>query len=290
MICSTRGTRSSVAEVFAPAPTVIVPTPEQVLQAFNTWAFKREQPTEPDLLLARLASAIDAGEPVRFVLYWGRGPRTEPSWPEQDCLDFLARLVGRVREAYQPGATVCLIMTDTHAALNGYSACATAAYFTAVSEAAAARGFTSCRLSDVVAAGPRAPAATLPLDRPDPDPDMLRRLEECAAKWYRGEGGPALGAGRYYAMNMVEKRALEALFPTAVFLTFNSRAFRALFPDRLPVFYMHSLRKGVSEKPWFVACDGISPCPQPDAPNRPLPGKPAGPIDRGNAPLETAGG
>ena len=49
--------------------------PEKVLQAFNTWAFKREQPDSPQSMLAAVADAVRPARPVPFVLYWGKGPR-----------------------------------------------------------------------------------------------------------------------------------------------------------------------------------------------------------------------
>ncbi len=90
------------------------------------------------------------------------------------------------------------------------------------------------------------------IDAPDPDPTTLQRLSECAAKWYRGEGSASEGASEYYRMNMVEKRAVELAFPHAIFITFNGSEFRCLFPDRMPIFYMYSLKRGVSAKPWFL--------------------------------------
>jgi hypothetical protein len=64
-------------------------------------------------------------------------------------------------------------------------------------------------------------------------------------------------------MNMIEKRAVELSFPKAIFATFNSSKYRILFPRRLPIFYMYSLQRGVSVKPWFLPtearpCDGSS--------------------------------
>jgi len=45
---------------------------EKVLRSFNTWSFKREQPSDPQLMLRFIADAIAAQEPIRFVLYWGK--------------------------------------------------------------------------------------------------------------------------------------------------------------------------------------------------------------------------
>jgi hypothetical protein len=74
----------------------------------------------------------------------------------------------------------------------------------------------------------------------------------CAAKWYRGDRAPEEAAVTYFRMNMVEKRAVEVAFPRSIFVTFNGSEFRCLFPERLPIFYMYSLRRGVSIKPWFL--------------------------------------
>jgi L-tyrosine isonitrile synthase len=59
----------------------------------------------------------------------------------------------------------------------------------------------------------------------------------------------------YYQINMVEKRAVEMAFPHSIFITFNGSRLRVLFPKRLPIFYMYSLRRGFSVKPWFVVSD-----------------------------------
>jgi L-tyrosine isonitrile synthase len=227
------------------------PVPEHVLRSFNSWAFKREQPTEPALLQQTVAAAMERRLPIPFVLYWGRGQRSHPGRPEAKCLDFLAGMISRIEKQYPQGAVVTLILTDTHAALNGYDKASTDGYFSAIAQAAADRGFSCCRLSSIVDAHPLKSA----LGTDHPDPEVMARLRTCAAKWYRGDGGPATGAEQYYAMNMVEKRAIDAGFPDAIFITFNGSEYRPLFPDRLPVFFMHSMRKGTSVKPWFETDD-----------------------------------
>lgn len=224
--------------------------PEKVMQAFNTWAFKREQPDDPVLMLDIIADAIAGGAPVPFVLYWGKGPRSRLDQPDVTCLDYLAGLGRRVREIYAPGAAIKLIFTDTHAQLNGHAPHVIREYFTAVDASARERGFGSCWLGDLVRLAEAAGAA----DQTDDDvaPETLRKLGICAAKWYRGDGTPEQGALEYYRMNMIEKRAVQLACPRSIFVTFNGSEFRCLFPDALPIFYMYSLRRGVSVKPWFL--------------------------------------
>jgi hypothetical protein len=155
-----------------------------------------------------------------------------------------------VQRVYEPGASLRLIFTDTHATLNGHAPRAMEAYFNAVEAAARMRGFDGCWLSELVFAAEAAGAIDL-ADEPITD-DMFQKLSACAAKWYRGNGTAEEGAARYLQMNMVEKRAVQFAFPHAIFVTFNGSEFRSLFPARMPVFYMYSLRRGQSVKPWFI--------------------------------------
>jgi hypothetical protein len=237
------------------------PTAEDVLRAFNTWAFKREQPSDLWLMKSIIANAISLERPIRFVLYWGKGPRCRPAEPEAQCLDFLARMVRRVREVYAPGASLHLICTDTHAQLNGHSPACIRAYFAALAETAARRGFRCCRLSHLMP--PQIATANERSDEVVPE-ETFARLSASARKWYRGSGTAEQGALDYYRLNMIEKRTVELAFPQSIFISFNGSDLRSLFPSSLPVFHMYSVKRGVANKPWFLpstvaACD-IIPC------------------------------
>lgn len=232
------------------APEKTKTTAEKVLQSFNTWAFKREQPSDPLLILQIISESIALGEPIPFVLYWGKGPRSTLAEADTTCLDYLAGLSGRVRAAYGPGAALKLIFTDTHAELNGHSPQSISDYFAEVAANACQRGFDSCWLGELTRSA-EVPAANHPIDDVVPE-DTLLRLSTCATKWYRGEGTAEQGALKYYQMNMIEKRAVEFAFPRSIFITFGGSEFRSLLPQSLPIFYMYSLRRGVSVKPWFL--------------------------------------
>lgn len=229
-----------------PAATI-----DRIVGAFNTWAFKREQPSDLDLLQDTVRRAVAETAPLPFVLYWGKGPRDALAKPDEVCLDYLAAMTSRIETIYAPGADVTLLLTDTHARLNRHADGAIDDYYGAIADAARARRFATRRLSDVVAA---MPVASHNGSEPVVDPDVLDQLTKSAGKWYGGGDGAAarLGAIEYYAMNMREKRAVEAAYPHAIFVTFNNSRFRVLFPDGLAIFYMYSLRKGFAVKPWFI--------------------------------------
>src|SRR5580704_4887712 len=223
---------------------------ETVLRSFNTWAFKREQPDDLPLMQRVIADAIALREPVSFVLYWGKGPRGGIGEPDVACLDYLASLARRVRKAYEPGAAIKLIFTDTHAELNGHARPTVRDYFAAVEAKAGERGFETCLLSHLTRSAQD--VVTIAADDDLVPEETLQRLSASAERWYRDDGTAEKGALRYFQMNMIEKRAVELAFPRSIFVTFNGSELRSLFPDQLPIFYMYSLRRGVSIKPWFL--------------------------------------
>ena len=227
---------------------------EKVLRSFNTWAFKREQPSDAHLMLRFIAEAISLREPIPFALYWGKGPRNEAGAPDAQCLDFIAALAARVKAVYPVGTAVRLILTDTHAELNGHAACDADRYFEGIEKLAAQRNMRACRLGALVkAAGDLGAAA--PIEEIVSE-QMLTNLIASARKWYRGDETAEEGALRYLRMNMIEQRVVERAFPGTIFITFNGSDLRALFPRQLPIFYMYSLRRGFGVKPWFLSADG----------------------------------
>lgn len=223
----------------------------KVLATFNTWAFKREQPSSVDAIEKLIADAIAEGSPLSIALYWGKGPRDAIAKPEIDCLDYLARMTARISAVHVPGARFDLIFTDTHAELNGHARSSFDSYFDGVGQAGRARGFAYSRLGDVVRkAGPIA------VDADEICDEKIERLMRSASRWFRGAGSLRDGARRYLLANMIERRAVDTVFAGSIFATFNSSEYDFLFPLRMPRFYMYSLRKGCSVKPWFMDADG----------------------------------
>jgi len=225
------------------------PKVAKTLQSFNTWAFKREQPSDLVLLTRFVAQAVKLREPVPFVLYWGKGPRAEVANPDMDCLDYLASFAARIKSVYDQGALIRLVLTDTHAALNGHSAQETARYHGQIAAEAHMRGFETYSLGELTSAR----IDLVPAENcPPPSDTTLQQLAVSATRWYRGGGTPEHGARQYYMMNMIERQVIELSFPSSIFVTFNGQEQRELFPERLPIFYMYSLRRGTSVKPWFL--------------------------------------
>jgi len=244
-------------------------TPEQILRAFSTRAFKREKPDKPELMLRLIAEAHARQAPISFVQYWGKGLRPTLAAPEFTSLDFLDSMMSRVVEIYEPGADFTLVFTDTHAALNGHPQASIHSYFQDLVLATRGRRFKTCLLSNLVDAIGLRPDE-MP-ERQVPPPDLMAELRTSAAKWFKGEGSADKGAISYFQANMLERKVMERAFPRSIFVTFNGSRLKCLFPDGLPIFYMFSLRHGISDKPWFLPPDFTGRQPrlnEPSAPSR----------------------
>jgi L-tyrosine isonitrile synthase len=221
---------------------------DEILRAFNTWAFKREQPSDQQLLQAVVARSVRRSEPVSFVAYWGKGQRDQFGGPDEQCLKYLRKMLARIEIVHAPGTEFHLIFTDSHARLNGHDASSTNKYFNSVETAACEHGFACWRLTVLTNA---MRAALKPYAATPPQEQLLIQLRHSANKWYRGEKPIDVGAKEYFDLNIIEKRVIERVFPNSIFVTFNSSKLRPLFPERLPIFYMYSIKKGVAVKPWF---------------------------------------
>lgn len=222
---------------------------ERIVAAFNTWAYKREQPSNISRLYATAEASAANQQPVQFVLYWGKGPRRHAAGPEQDCLNYLQSMLDRIARAYAPGADLELLLTDSHARLNNHPQAAIDQYFASVRQEASMRGISTRLLSSLAIDHP-----VLVNDCADtcPSEQTLNALVASAAKWYGGHGSPRSGALAYYAMNMRERVVVGKFYPAAIFITFNGSDLSPLFPEALPIFYMYSVRKGCAVKPWFM--------------------------------------
>jgi L-tyrosine isonitrile synthase len=224
----------------------------RLLGSFNTWSFKREQPSDLGLLEAATLRAATHQQRLSFVLYWGKGPRHTLGTPDLTCLSYLASMVQRMNAIHPPGAHIELLLTDTHAHLNAHPMWSINSYFSEIECAAKSFGFSCRRLGSVVNEMRPRLTCNVPVS---PSSETMELLTASASKWYSGDALPEDAAAIYFSMNMKEKVAVELAYPDAIFVTFNNSKFRILFPDNLPIFYMYSVRKGCAVKPWFMPHD-----------------------------------
>ena len=219
-----------------------------ILAAFNTWKYKREQPRTKDMLLEFVFASVKAQRPISFVMYWGVGVRDYTSKKEEQAFSYLNEMLNAIRAVYDEGAKVTIILTDTHAILNGHSAEHIESYYADITKIALKfdiktvwfSSFSSLNMESLLE---KREAEVIPLE-------CMRVLEESAQKHHKIFSARK-GAELYYIQNQQEKADVSAYFSDHIFITNNGSNMSFLFPDDLPIFYMYSTSKGYSAKPWF---------------------------------------
>lgn len=219
---------------------------QQIFKSFNTWKFKREQPHTEDKFIQTISTRILNNESIKFVAYWGKGKRNKVSIPEKTGLEYLQSLFERIKNIYPKGVECSLIFTDTHAELNGHDPKNIKSYYQSLKKLAQAQNIKVILMSSLVSFHKNQ------LPTGSPPKNLLKTLKKSSEKHYKGNQSNIEVAKVYYLQNQLEKEQVAKKFSDHIFLTYNSSEMNSLFPLELPIFYMYSLKKGVSEKPWFT--------------------------------------
>lgn len=222
---------------------------QNIIEQFDTWAFKREQPNSDGLIFQAVKKAVVDDKPIPFVLYWGKGEKNIAGEPEIKALDFLESINSRIMKKYEFGAEFTLVFTDTHAKLNGYTDEDINRYYSSVKNMALQRKMKWLFMSEFVSLDFE--ALTKEQEHQKIDKDVLELLKESSNKHFKRSSDSTLGARVYYTLNQKEKIEIERNFPDNIFITYSGSELNDIFP-RIPIFYMYSTEKGTSTKPWFV--------------------------------------
>lgn len=218
---------------------------KEIIRGFNTWKFKREQPNTEEKLFNNILNQITNKKPIRFIMYWGKGEKNIANESDILALEYLKELFKPIKE----GIKIIFIFTDTHAELNGYSKNEIKKYYDSVDTLIKKYDIDSLYLSKLVEYNEKDL-----LDKVDDleiDSDLLEILENSSRKHNKRLSDHNLSAKLYYLQNQIEKKTLEENFSNSIFLTYNGSSMDSIFPTKLPIFYMYSIKRGTSTKPWF---------------------------------------
>jgi len=219
-------------------------TAENIFNNFNVNKFRRDHTQDKKEIVGLIKSSLKKSIPLKFVMYWGKGMRDTCGEPEKQALEYLSSFLDRI----ETDTELLVIYTDTHVDLNGYPAKGSESYLNSLEEILEEYNFRLDIMSNHV---PHDPVLVLEkMEEFSPDPKLKKNLENSSKKRHRN-GDYKIGAHKYYVQNLIENKFMEKEFSDYIFLTYNSPALNNLLP-KLPKFYMHSLRKGKSEKPWFI--------------------------------------
>jgi asparagine synthase (glutamine-hydrolysing) len=224
---------------------------QKVLDSFNTWKFKKEQPNTEEKLIESILQNIRKKQPIKFVMYWGKGDREYVSDIDLMAIERLLDFKSFIKKEYPKGVELTFIFTDNHAKLNGYSSEGATAYFNSVRKEVEKHGIKNILLSELVEYNED--KISKDADNVLINDDLLNNLVKSSERHYKHpENNYLVGAKIYYLQNQFERKAVEQKFGDNIFLTYNGNEVDGILPTKLPVFYMYSYRKGFSEKPWFM--------------------------------------
>ena len=222
---------------------------QEILDQFNTWSFKREQPSDEAELLKQINNSVADNKSVKFVLYWGKGDRDTVGSPEIEALKILEVIKDRIEKIYAPGAEITIIFTDSHAELNGYTSESIIKYYSSVREMADNLDMKTIFMSKICDFN----FDELDVQSRDAEIDskVLEILKSSSSKHFNRSADYDQGARLYYVLNQIEKCEVAKKFSDSIFLTYSGSDLDVILPS-LPIFHMYSTEKGNSAKPWFM--------------------------------------
>lgn len=222
---------------------------ENILQTFNTWQYKREQPSSLEMVAEVIKNNIAQKNPIKFVMYWGKGKKETSNDKEEKALTYLYKMLSKVESIYPVGFNLVIVFTDTHARLNGYTEKEIKRYYDSVKKLSSKYNFNFLYLSELVEY--KEEVLLEKVEDIKIHPKLMDSLINSSKKHFKKEKDFVLGAKLYYLQNQIEKKVIDETFSDSIFLTYNSNELDGILPEQIPIFYMYSLKKGTSIKPWF---------------------------------------
>ena len=237
-------------------PSFLQSKPEELLLGIlANKTYCRDMPSRIPDLMRLLHAAVHEHRPMSFVVFWGAADKSQLDRHDRQTLDHLEGLFAALRD-HGVAVAVKLLLCDAHAMTNGYSPDVVRSYAAQVEAEAQSRHIEIVWLSqlwqrwgltseDIKA---RAKDVHVNPSRSGLTPDD--RLVAQAKKHYHGDD-PEFGAAVYLTMRSSEAPYLADCYLDHIFVSYSDRSVEPFLP-KLPIIYTWSLRKKVSEAPWFM--------------------------------------
>jgi hypothetical protein len=229
----------------------------EIIDSLTSCRRKRSQPYDIESIQEHIQAALISGEPIRFLTYWGCGPRDSMIAEDRAAVDRLVELIRDARRIPEVPVTLTFLFTDVHGQNNAIPEERRTSYFRQVRDYAESQGILTETLS---ACWKHSGFSFSDLKSASLEPGFLdmwaklpirEKLIEQAAKHFEASRDYDSAARQYYRACLWDDVAVTKLYPGHIFLTYNPPEMDALLP-RLPKLYLFSFKEGTSMKPWFV--------------------------------------
>ncbi len=232
-------------------------TSREIVAVLDKARYRKAKTPDVNAIVDILQSALLSREHFYLLGFWGVGYRQDANENDGAVLDNLRKLLDEINKAAgKPVARIRLILADIHGRCNLVPEATARNYFNAIINECRKRDFECVYLSDIWS------GHGLVLD------DVFRELDtqEFQQAWAcfplkdrfmkqaKGLGmhqDVEAGARKYFAVMSAERDVVARYGVGNVFFTHNDPAYRIISPP-LPTIYIHSIKSGTSEKPWFM--------------------------------------
>lgn len=214
---------------------------------------KRAAPSHPEVLEKIISDSIKNNLPIPIFQYWWMGARHVPWKYEDACFQNLQKTFEEISGIYEPWTSLSLIFCDTHMEINGFSEDHRISYLQVLIPMATSYGwqvtcmseFTTLSLKDF-----HTKVREKVKDFPIPEWLQEKLLISASRRPIRDDFQAA--AEEYWTVNVLEREIIEQFFSNQIFLTFNDSKDDILFSDTLGILHWYPIKKGRTDKPWFL--------------------------------------
>jgi len=189
---------------------------------------------------------VQKSQPIPIVGYWGVMGKPDADTRDIEAMEIMHEMHNRVAQVYKPGVKYTMIISDSHALMNGFEPEDFNKYIVSIKKMFAKYPEVEwVMLSDLK----NQQQDLIPeVGEYDPDGVLHEKMMASASKVFNGDTHE--GAKVYYQTRVQESKMLEKVYSDSIFATYNSPEYTKLFPD-LPTLHLRSSSKG-SRPPWLT--------------------------------------
>ena len=227
----------------------------QIVAALQVRKYRRAPAFKEDLLLARVRHALQTGEPLEFLAFWGCGDRRDIADVDDRALEAMKAVTSEPGRLGPIRSHTHVVFMDIHARLNGRADEHANHYFDVIQTAHANEHRTFQRESRTFERYGLTIDEIVEYEKSDEFNEFwltfpLREKFVTQACRHSNNTDSTYAARRYLATCRKERALFAAAFPNAIFLTYNGPEFNDCFPD-VPTLYVYPGPRGPTVKPWF---------------------------------------
>ncbi len=208
--------------------------------------YNRYKVMDKNKLLKSINYFTSQNRPISLVEYWGVTNKSGINIDDINTIEFLQSINNRIKKCYSPGLYLNIIISDTHAYLNGYTLKEIKDYIEKLQKLFSKYN----NIHYMLLSNLRNNLNLKSIEKIDCNiSDELKPfLIKGASKFYKGD--ILEGIDKYYRIRVQEKDIFYNLFSNCIFFTYNNPKYKEILPDITTLFLY--TRKGYTHPPWVI--------------------------------------